>query len=174
MPTHGTFDVETSLAKSIIFRKIGLANGAILKLWAAHPCPKFSREPPRAAMKAQASQSRFFFSLKSHVVRSESRRDYPAGIITVVIISIEQQSPKTGSLQAVILLCHKSHTVSQKKRLFFPILPDKHGVKYFAVLARPWRFCGILRLGDLRSKALAHPQIATTLCEYSIISVLSA
>ena len=46
MPTHGTFDVETSLAKGIIFRKIGLANGAILKLWAAHPCPKFSREPP--------------------------------------------------------------------------------------------------------------------------------
>ena len=40
------FDVETSLAKGIIFRKIGLANGAILKLWAAHPCPKFSREPP--------------------------------------------------------------------------------------------------------------------------------
>ena len=44
MPTHGTFDVEISLAKGII--KIGLANGAILKLWAAHPCPKFSREPP--------------------------------------------------------------------------------------------------------------------------------
>ena len=46
MPTHGTFDVETSLAKGIIFRKICLANGAILKLWEAHPCPKFSREPP--------------------------------------------------------------------------------------------------------------------------------
>ena len=46
MPTHGTFDVEISLAKGIIFRKIGLANGAILKPWAAHPCPKFSREPP--------------------------------------------------------------------------------------------------------------------------------
>ena len=44
--THGTFDVEISLAKGIIFRKIGLANGAILKPWAAHPCPKFSREPP--------------------------------------------------------------------------------------------------------------------------------
>ena len=42
MPTHGTFDVGISLAKGIIFRKIGLANGAILKLWAAHPCPKFS------------------------------------------------------------------------------------------------------------------------------------
>ena len=39
------FDVEISLAKGIIFRKIGLANGAILKPWAAHPCPKFSREP---------------------------------------------------------------------------------------------------------------------------------
>ena len=43
---QGTFDVEISLAKGIIFRKIGLANGSILKLWAAHPCPKFSREPP--------------------------------------------------------------------------------------------------------------------------------
>ena len=40
------FDVEISLAKGIFFRKIGLANGAILKQWAAHPCPKFSREPP--------------------------------------------------------------------------------------------------------------------------------
>ena len=48
MPTHGTFDVEISLAKGIFFTKIGLANGAILKLWAAHPYPKFSREPPRA------------------------------------------------------------------------------------------------------------------------------
>ena len=40
------FDVEISLAKGIIFRKIGLANGAILKPWAAHPCLKFSQEPP--------------------------------------------------------------------------------------------------------------------------------
>ena len=54
MPTHGTFDVEISLAKGIIFRKIGLANGAILKLWAAHPCPEFSREPP---LRASASPS---------------------------------------------------------------------------------------------------------------------
>ena len=53
-------------------------------------------------MKARASQSRFFLLLKSHVVRSESRRDYPAGITTVVIISIEHKSPKTGSLQAAI------------------------------------------------------------------------
>ena len=45
------FDVEISLAKDIIFRKIGLANGAILKQWAAHPCPKFSREPPPCASK---------------------------------------------------------------------------------------------------------------------------
>ena len=44
------FDVEISLAKGIIFRKIGLANGAILKQWAAHPCPKFSREPEFAAL----------------------------------------------------------------------------------------------------------------------------
>ena len=46
MPTQGTFDVKISLAKGIIFRKIGLANGAILKVWAAHPSPKFSGEPP--------------------------------------------------------------------------------------------------------------------------------
>ena len=44
-PTHGTFDVEFSLTKGIIFTKIGLANGTILKLWAANPYPKFSREP---------------------------------------------------------------------------------------------------------------------------------
>ena len=45
----GTFDVEISLAKGIVFTKIGLANGAILKLWAAHPYPKFSQEPPPLA-----------------------------------------------------------------------------------------------------------------------------
>ena len=39
---RGTFDVELSLAKGTIFLKIGLANGTILKLWAAHPYPKFS------------------------------------------------------------------------------------------------------------------------------------
>ena len=43
MPTRGTFDVEISLVKGIIFTRIGLA---ILKLWAAHPYPKFSREHP--------------------------------------------------------------------------------------------------------------------------------
>ena len=52
MPTHGTFDVEISLAKGIIFRKIGLANGAILKLWEEHLCPKFSREPPPPWLRA--------------------------------------------------------------------------------------------------------------------------
>ena len=31
-PIHGTFDVEFSLAKGIIFTAIGLANGSILKL----------------------------------------------------------------------------------------------------------------------------------------------
>ena len=46
MPNHGTFNVEISLAKGIIFTKIGLANGTFLKLWAAHPYPKFSKEPP--------------------------------------------------------------------------------------------------------------------------------
>ena len=46
MPTHGTFDTESSLAKGIILTKFGLANSAILKLWVAHPYPKFSWEPP--------------------------------------------------------------------------------------------------------------------------------
>ena len=32
--------------KGIIFTKIGLANGTILKLWAANPFPKFSQNPP--------------------------------------------------------------------------------------------------------------------------------
>ena len=41
-------------------------------------------------------------SIKSHIVCSESRKDYPAGIVAVIIISIEQQCPKTGSLQAII------------------------------------------------------------------------
>ena len=39
MPTHGTFDVEISLAKGIIFRKISLADGAILKPRAAGGTP---------------------------------------------------------------------------------------------------------------------------------------
>ena len=42
---HGTIDVEISLAKGIVFTKIGLANGAILKLRAARLYPKFSQEP---------------------------------------------------------------------------------------------------------------------------------
>ena len=46
MPTHGTIDVEITLAKGIIFKNIGMANGSILKLWAAHPYPKFSGDPP--------------------------------------------------------------------------------------------------------------------------------
>ena len=43
---HGTFNVEISLAKGVNFTKIGLANGTILKLLAAHPYPKFSQELP--------------------------------------------------------------------------------------------------------------------------------
>ena len=37
---------KPSLGKGIIFAKIGLSDGAILKLWAAHSYAKFSREPP--------------------------------------------------------------------------------------------------------------------------------
>ena len=46
MPIQSTSEGKISLAKGIIFTKIGLANGYILKLWAAPPNPKFSREPP--------------------------------------------------------------------------------------------------------------------------------
>ena len=46
IPRKGIFYVEISLAKGIIFTKMGLANGSILKLWAAHRYLKFSREPP--------------------------------------------------------------------------------------------------------------------------------
>ena len=46
MPIQSTSEGKISLAKGIIFTKIGLANGYILKLWAAPPYPKFSREPP--------------------------------------------------------------------------------------------------------------------------------
>ena len=42
MPSHGTFDVEFSLDKGIIFTKFCLANGTILKLWAVHLHLKFS------------------------------------------------------------------------------------------------------------------------------------
>ena len=47
MPIQSTSEGKISLAKGIIFTKIGLANGYIFKLWAAPPYPKFSREPPR-------------------------------------------------------------------------------------------------------------------------------
>ena len=46
MPIQSTSEGKISLAKGIIFTKIGLANGYIFKLWAAPPYPKFSREPP--------------------------------------------------------------------------------------------------------------------------------
>ena len=48
------------------------------------------------------SPNRHSCSLQSHIV-SESRRNYHAGIITVVIISTELQCLKTGSLQAAIM-----------------------------------------------------------------------
>ena len=46
MPNHGTLNVEISLAKGIIFTKIGLANGTILKLGAAHPYRNLAKNPP--------------------------------------------------------------------------------------------------------------------------------
>ena len=57
--THGIFYAEISLAKGIIFRKISLANSAILKLWAAHPCPKLSREPPPVGQSSSSEPSFF-------------------------------------------------------------------------------------------------------------------
>ena len=50
MPIQSTSEGKISLAKGIIFTKIGLANGYIFKLWAAPPYPKFSREPPPPCM----------------------------------------------------------------------------------------------------------------------------
>ena len=44
-------------------------------------------------------------SLKSHVVCNEFRRDYSAGIITVVIISIEQQCSITGRFKRQFRKC---------------------------------------------------------------------
>ena len=44
--TQGNVGGEIILAKGIIFTNIYLVNGYILKLWAAHRYPKFSREPP--------------------------------------------------------------------------------------------------------------------------------
>ena len=44
----------------------------------------------------------FSCSPNFHIVRSGSR-NYPAGIITIVIISLKQHCPKTGCLQAAIL-----------------------------------------------------------------------
>ena len=38
------FDVEFSLGKGIIFTKMGVAKGTILKLWAVHPKLKFIRD----------------------------------------------------------------------------------------------------------------------------------
>ena len=49
MPVQSTSEGKISLAKGIIFTKIGLANGYIFKPWAAPPYPKFSREPPPRA-----------------------------------------------------------------------------------------------------------------------------
>ena len=44
--THGTSKVDlVTVAKSIIFAKIGLANGIILKMLVAHPYPKFGQDP---------------------------------------------------------------------------------------------------------------------------------
>ena len=63
---HGTIDVEISLAKGIVFTKIGLANGAILKLWAAHPYPKFSQEPPPPVAWSPICFDQCFESFFSH------------------------------------------------------------------------------------------------------------
>ena len=46
MLTQGTFDEGISLAKGIIFTKIGLANGYILEVWAAHPTRNLAESPP--------------------------------------------------------------------------------------------------------------------------------
>ena len=54
MPTQDTFDADFSIAKIII--NIGLANGIILKLWAAQPYQKFSWEAPLPCMEIAGKQ----------------------------------------------------------------------------------------------------------------------
>ena len=46
MPIQSTSERKISLAKGIIFTKIGLANGYILKLWAAPPNRNLAESPP--------------------------------------------------------------------------------------------------------------------------------
>ena len=63
MPIQSTSEGKISLAKGIIFTKIGLANGYIFKLWAAPPYPKFSREPPVLKLSTKQSFTLNFSSL---------------------------------------------------------------------------------------------------------------
>ena len=46
MPIQSTSEGKISLAKGIIFTKIGLANGYIFKLWAAPPTRNLAENPP--------------------------------------------------------------------------------------------------------------------------------
>ena len=46
MPIQSTSEGKISLAKGIIFTKISLANGYILKLWAAPPTRHLAETPP--------------------------------------------------------------------------------------------------------------------------------
>ena len=54
MPIQSTSEGKISLAKGVIFTKIGLANGYILKLWAAPPNRNLAENPPPVG-------HRFFF-----------------------------------------------------------------------------------------------------------------
>ena len=66
MPIQSTSEGKISLAKGIIFTKIGLANGYIFKLWAAPPYPKFSREPPPVT--GGSARQLHFATLLGHVL----------------------------------------------------------------------------------------------------------
>ena len=46
MPIQSTSEGKISLAKGIVFTKIGLANGNILKLWAAPPTRNLAENSP--------------------------------------------------------------------------------------------------------------------------------
>ena len=71
-PTHCIFDVEISLAMGIIFRKLGLANGIILKLWEADPYLKCSRQPL-----VYPQNNRFFrYTMKRHMPKLSNTTDY--------------------------------------------------------------------------------------------------
>ena len=71
MPIQSTSEGKISLAKGIIFTKIGLANGYIFKLWAATPNPKFSREPPPPVKDSSQSHTKILQNSRFQIYPGE-------------------------------------------------------------------------------------------------------